>query len=327
MISKKLTITALAATAVLASAIGVGSALAQSKPDIRISTGRQGGAYYNMAAVVADALYRSGKVNSATAESSSGGPENMRLLDKGTVQFGLTDMVWSVQARSGKKPFKKKIDVVAIAPLGVWPLFFVTTADSPIKSVHDLKGKRVAVGARGSGMENHTRNIFAAMGMTFDDIKPVYLSFRPGARAVKDGKADVQFQCCVPNPAMTELSELSKVRAVAIGDVLDKIVMAKPVYGKTMLKAGAFKGHDKDVPAIADVNGWYAHRSLDDGLAYLLAKTIIENYQTFAKKMPQFASVAEILDAGRTQGIKGLEIGAPLHPGAIRAYKEAGILK
>jgi len=318
--------TTLAAAAALATVLSAGAALAQSKPDIRISTGRQGGAYYNMAALVADALYRSGKVNSATAESSSGGPENMRLLSKGTVQIGATDMVWSTKARNGEKPFKQKHDVMTVAPLGVWPLFFVTSVDSSIKSVADLRGKRVAVGARGSGMENHTRIIFNAMGMSFKDIKPIYLSFRPGGRAVKDGKADAQFQCCVPNPAMTELSELSKVRAVELGSMKAK-VLAVPVYGETTLKAGAFKGHDRDIPAIADVNAWYADRSLSNDIAYLYAKTIIENYQTFAKKMPQFASVAQVLDAARSQGMKALEIGAPLHPGAIRAYKEAGILK
>lgn len=317
--------TSVAAAAALAAILSAGAALAQSKPDIRIATGRQGGAYYNMAAVVADALYRSGKVNSATAESSSGGPENMRLLDKGTVQIGATDMVWSVKARNGEKPFTRKLDIYTVVPLGVWPLFFVTAADSGIKTVADLKGKRVAVGARGSGMENHTRLIFAAMGMSFDDIKPIYLSFGPGGRAVKDGKADAQFQCCVPNPAMTELSELADVRAVALGAMKDEI-LSVPVYGETTLRAGAFKGHDKDIPAIADVNGWYAHKSLSNDIAYLFAKTVLDNYKEFAKKMPQFASVAEVLDAARKQGVKALEIGAPLHPGALRAYKEAGIL-
>ena len=315
-----------AAGAALATTLVAGMAMAQSKPDIRIATGRQGGAYYNMAAIVADALYRSGKVNSATAESSSGGPENMRLLDKGTVQIGATDMVWSVAARNADKPYTKKLDIYTVAPLGVWPLFFVTQEGSSIRALADLKGKRIAVGARGSGMENHTRLIFGAMGMTFKDIKPVYLSFGPGARAVKDGKADAQFQCCAPNPALTELSELSKVRAVELGAMKDR-VLAVPVYGETALKAGAFKGHNKDLPAIADVNAWYAHKSLSNDIAYLYAKTIIEGYETFAKKMPQFASVKDVFDAARKDGIKALEIGAPLHPGAIRAYKEAGILK
>lgn len=323
---KTLTISALAATAALATTLTAGAALAQSKPDIRIATGRQGGAYYNMAAIVADALYRSGKVNSATAESSSGGPENMRLLAKGTVQIGATDMVWSVKARNAEKPFNEKLDIYTVAPLGVWPLFFVTTEDSGIRTLSDLKGKRIAVGARGSGMENHTRLIFDAMGMSFDDIKPIYLSFGPGGRAVKDGKADAQFQCCVPNPAMTELSELSKVRAVGLGSMKDK-VLSVPVYGETTLKAGSFKGHDKDIPAIADVNAWYADKSLSDEIAYLYAKTILDNYEEFGKKMPQFKTVQQVLDAAKSQGMKALEIGAPLHPGAIRAYKEAGVLK
>ena len=77
------TVRIFASATLFAAAIAAsGAAFAQSKPDIRIATGRQGGAYYNMAALVADSLYRSGKVNSATAESSSGGPENLRLLDK-----------------------------------------------------------------------------------------------------------------------------------------------------------------------------------------------------------------------------------------------------
>ncbi|MEK9685330.1 MAG: TAXI family TRAP transporter solute-binding subunit [Rhodospirillaceae bacterium] len=318
--------TAFAGVASAAMIITSGTALAASKPDIRISTGRQGGAYYNMAAVVADALYRSGQVKSATAESSSGGPENMRLLTKGTVQIGATDMVWSVKARNGEKPYKQKHDIYTVAPLGQWPLFFVTPAGSKIKTIDDLKGKRVAVGARGSGMENHTRLILGAAGLSFKDIKPIYLSFRPGARAVKDGKAEAQFQCCVPNPALTELSELSRVRGVELGSAKSKI-LALPVYGEMTLKKGAFKGQPRDIPAIADVNAWYAHKSLSNDIAYLYAKTIIENYKAFAKKMPQFSTVADIHAKVKTAGVKALEIGAPLHPGAMKAYKEAGILK
>lgn len=317
-----LTMTAAAAIALFA----LGDALAQSKPNIRISTGRQGGAYYNMGAVLADALYRSGKVASATAESASGGIENMRLLDKGTVQLGATDKVWVARAVGGEKPFTKKIDLRTVAPLGVWQLFFVTRADSAIKRLEDLKGKRLAVGAKGSGMENHSKLILAALGWTFKDIKPVYLSFRPGSRAVKDGKADAQLQCCVPNPAMTELSELSKVRAVSLDTAIDKIV-TNPVYGKATLPKGAFRGHDKDMVAIADVNGWMAHKGLPDDVAYLVAKTLIENVDAFAKKMPQFASIKPLFERAKTEGASALEVAAPLHPGAVRAFKEAGILK
>jgi len=315
-------LTAAAAIALFA----LGDALAQSKPNIRISTGRQGGAYYNMGAVLADGLYRTGKVAAATAESASGGIENMRLLDKGTVQLGATDKVWVKRAVSGEKPFKKKIDLVTIAPLGVWQLFFVTRADSAIKRLEDLKGKRLAVGAKGSGMENHSKLILATLGWTFKDITPVYLSFRPGSRAVKDGKADAQLQCCLPNPAMTELSELSKVRAVSLDSAIGKIV-TNPVYGKAILPKGAFRGHDRDSMAIADVNGWMAHKSLPDDVAYLVAKTLIQNIDKFAKKMPQFASVKGLFARAKTEGASALEVAAPLHPGAARAFREAGILK
>lgn len=317
----------IAAAAALAGALSIGTTFAQGKPDIRIATGRQGGAYYNMGALVADALYRSGKVSSATAESASGGIEGLRLAAKGTVQLAAADKVWVLRARNGEKPFNKKLDIVTVAPLGVWQLFFVTEADSPIKSLADMKGKRIAVGAKGSGMENHARAILGALGWTFNDFTPVYLSFGPGARAVRDGKADAQLQCCLPNPSMTELSELSNVRVVDMSHSLKTIVTKAPIYDESMLPKGAFKGLNHAVPAIGDLNGWMASSKLDDHTAYLIAKTIIDNVNKLAKKMPQFESIKALFAKAKTEGVKALEIGAPLHPGAIKAFREAGILK
>ncbi|MGD9713533.1 MAG: TAXI family TRAP transporter solute-binding subunit [Thermomicrobiales bacterium] len=305
-----------------------GDVLAQSKPDIRIATGRQGGAYYNMGAVIADMLVRSNLVNSATAETSSGAIESARLAAKGTAQIAAMDNTWVVKAIAGEKPFQEKIKLTTVAPLGSWPLFFVTLADSPIKTVDDLKGRRISVGARNSGMDNHARVLLQTLGLSYDDIKPMYLSFGPGGRAVKDGKAEAQLQCCLPNGGMTELSELSKVRAVSYGDKLDKITKAVSTYGVTTLKKGAFKGHDKDIPSISILQGWMATESLPEETAYIFAKIVIANLDQMAKKALQFASVKQLIEKAKAENsVKHLEMGAPLHPGALKAFKEAGILK
>jgi TRAP transporter TAXI family solute receptor len=302
--------------------------LAQSKPDIRIATGRQGGAYYSMGALLAEALHRSGKVASATAESSSGAIESARLLDRGKVSLGGMDANWVKLALSGAAPFKKKIELVTVAPLGVWPLFFVTRQDSPIKTLDDLKGKKIAVGAKGSGMEQHARKVLGALGWSFDDIKPIFLSFGPGGRAVREGKADAQLQCCVPNRGLTELSELAKVRTVEMPpDELARIVAGSGVYGEIVLPKGAFRGQERDMKVLRLLNGWMAAKGSDSEVAYLIAKTLIANLDEMAKKMPQYATVKLLFEEAKTKGKKAIEVVAPLHPGAVKAYKEAGILK
>jgi TRAP transporter TAXI family solute receptor len=312
----------------LAGQMMAGEVLAQAKPDFRISTGRQGGAYYRMGAVISDLLVRSGQVNSATAETSSGAIESARLLAKGTVHIGAMDNTWVLAALAGKKPFNKKIDLVTIAPLGSWPMFFVTLDSSPIKSLDDLRGRRVSVGARNSGMENHARVILRSIGMSFDDIKPLYLSFGPGGRAVKDGKADVQLQCCIPNGAMTELSELAKVRAVPMGKYKNIIIQKAGTYGDGVLPKGAFRGHDADMPSITIVQGWMASPTLSNEAAYLFAKTVLSNLDSMAKKTALFNTAKPMIENLRAaQSFDALGIGAPLHPGAARAFREAGLLK
>ena len=164
--------------------------------------------------------------------------------------------------------------------------------------------------------------------MTFKDIKPVYLSFGPGGRAIREGKADAQLQCCWPNKGLTELTELADVRAVRFPQrQLDGITNPAPAYWQMILPKGAFKGHKKDVNTIRITNGWMVPRDSDPQIAYVIAKTVIAKYKEMAKKARHYASIEQLFKAARTEGAKALEVGAPLHPGALRAFKEAGIVK
>ncbi len=316
---------AIAATLSLAAS----SAFAQGKkPDVRIATGTPGGAYYAMGAVLADVLTRSGKVNTATAEASSGAIESSRLLMSGEITIGGMDANWVVAGIKGEAPFKEKINLVTVAPIGVWGMFFIALEGSDLKSLEQLKGKRIAVGAKGSGMEAHARQMLGSIGWTFDDIRPVYQAFGPGAASVREGKADAQLQCCIPNAGLTELTELSRTRVIATPpDMLNKIVGTSGVYAPGMLKKGAIKGHDADLPVIDILNGWIGLPTLPEETAYIIAKSMIENIDSMAEKSPQYVSVRELFEKAKTQGSKVLEMGGPLHPGSLRAFKEAGIVK
>jgi uncharacterized protein len=303
-------------------------ALAQAKPEIRIGTGRQEGTYYRMGAIIADALVRDGVVKSATAESSSGAIESSRLVDKGTLQIAGMDRFWVQRASTGAKPYNKVLKLVTVMPMMRSGIFFVVPQDSKIMTLSDLKGQRVSVGARGSGMENHGKLIIDGLGMSFKDITPVYLSFGPGARAVKDGKAATQLQCCIPNGAMTQLSELKKVRIVSMDKEIGAIMKKHNSYALYTLKAGAFKGHTKDATVLGILQGWMGSASMKDETAYVFAKTILKHLPDMAKKMPQFKETIAMLEEAKAQNSKGpIEVGANMHPGSLRALKEAGIVK
>lgn len=307
----------------------VPEAVAQAKKvDVRIATGTAGGAYYAMGAVLADALQRSGRFGTVTSEAASGAIESARLVASKQVTLGAMDANWVKNARLGKAPFDKPIDLVTVMPLGVWPLFFVTLEGSPIKTLDDLKGKRIAVGAKGSGMEAHSRVIIQSLGWSYDDIRAQYLTFAPGGQAVREGKVDVQLQCCMPNPAFTELTELAKARHVDVSPAhMSKILAGDGVYAEGVMAKGAFKGHDRDTRTIEILNGYIGASTLDADVAYNIVKGFLDNLDAMAEKSPQYKSVIRLVAEAKAKGGKVLEMGAPLHPGSIRAFKEAGILK
>lgn len=319
---------ALALAAGITVAAAPDTAQAQAKPDVRIATGTAGGAYYAMGAVLADTLQRSGRFGSATSEAASGGIESARLVVSKQATLAAMDANWVKSGRLGKAPFDKPIDLVTIVPLGVWPMFFITLDASPIKSLEDLKGKRIAVGAKGSGMEAHARVVLGAVGWSFEDIRPMYLAFGAGATAVREGKADAQLQCCLPQASLSELTELAKTRAVTISaDNMKKVLDSDGVYADGILPKGAFKGHEQDQRTIEILNGYVGASTLDDNTAYLIAKTFLDNLDAMTEKSPQYVSVIRLLTEAKQKGVKVLEMGAPLHPGSLRAFKEAGILK
>lgn len=329
MTTKNYTRSTLAVLAIGALALtGANAARAQDKPNVRLLSGPTGGSYYILGAILADALYHSGLVASATSEASSGGLENGRRVGTGDAPFGMMDVAWVRRAAQGDKPFKRKLRMLTATPLFVSPMFFVTPADSAIKTFDDMRGMRVAVGARHSGMENHARHVLAAFGWTFSDIKPVFQGFSGGGKAMRAGRVDAQLQCCIPNGGLTELSTLSHVRIVGWkpGE-LDKVVNSSPDYGKTTIKKGAFRGVDKNTPSIALFNGIMTNAKTKDEVVYILVKTMLANLKEMSKKSALFGTLDDVFERAKAEGSKALEVGAPLHPGAIRAFKEAGILK
>ena len=108
---------------------------------------------------------------------------------------------------------------------------------------------------------------------------------------------------------------------------LDTVTNSTSAYAQMVVKKGIFKGLDRDINTIRLGIGWMVLRNSDPKIAYVVAKTMIAKYKEMSKKARHYASIEPIYAAARKVGISALEVGAPMHPGAIRAFKEAGILK
>src|ERR1700726_4181660 len=138
--------------------------------------------------------------------------ENANRLTADDSDFGLMASNWIGRAKNGEAPFAQKIDLRMAAPMNAGPLFFIARADSDLRTVTDLRGRRLVVGPEKSGMAQHARVILGTLGLTFTDFTPVFLDFAAGADALMRGEADAQLQCPIPNKVMTALAERVPVR-------------------------------------------------------------------------------------------------------------------
>jgi TRAP transporter TAXI family solute receptor len=261
-------------------------------------------------------------------ESASASIENANRLDCGEIEFGFMASNWIGRASAGQAPFTKPIALRMVAPMNAGPLFFITRVQAPIRSLADLRGRRVALGLATSGMVQHAHNIFGALGIAFTDFTPVYLDFAAGAEALTQGEVDAQFQCPIPNKVMSDLAERVGLRVLAFPPgVLDALLRAFPDYRATVMRAGALRGLDADVAQVAVVNALVSHIRVAEALVRDLVAAVIVHADELGCRNPLFAGLQDLFEPLRSQGARALEFGGvSLHPGALAAYRDAGLL-
>ena len=261
-------------------------------------------------------------------QANSASIENANSLQAGEIEFGFMASNWIGRARNGEPPFRAPIDIRMAAPMNAGPLFFIVPAQSPIRTVGELRGRRVAVGLKTSGMVQHVHTIFGVLGLSFDDFTPVYLDFAAGADALVAGEVEAQFQCPIPNKVMTGLSERAAVRVLPYAPgVLDAVVKAVSYYRPIVMRRGAFRGIEADVPQVAVVNILATHARLSEATVHDAVAAIVRGADELGRLNPLFQGLAELFAPLRSQGPAALEFGGvKLHPGALAAYREAGLL-
>jgi TRAP transporter TAXI family solute receptor len=296
---------------------------------IRIGTSERDGTFYSQGHALKVILERrSALAGVEVLEAMSASTENAQRLHAGEIDFGFMASNWIGRAKNGEPPFGAPLDLAMAAPMNAGPLFFIARADSPIRSFADLRGRRIAVGPCTSGMVQHAHCIFGALGMSFSDIVPVHVDFASGAQALAAGEIDVQFQCPIPNAVVTALAERIELRVLPYADgQLETVLRAVPFYRRTVMRRGAIRGLDADLPQLAVINVLVTHpRVLAETVREVVA-AIVASSEELARLNPLFAGAAELFQPLRSQGPGALEFGGvQLHPGALQAYRSARLL-
>ena len=297
---------------------------------IRMGTSEHGGTFYTQGQAIAE-LFNRGRAaaEQCVVTTTDASIHNAEQLDRGELEFGFMASNWIGRAKDAAAPFKNKIAIRMVAPANAGPMCFVKLAKSPIRSVADFQGKRIAIGAKGSGMEQHIHTIFGVLGISFDSFTPVYMNFAEGAEALVAGAIDVQFHPPIPNKVLSDLSERAEVRVIPfVAGQIDKLMAQVPFYRPVVVEKNAFRGVVEDVTQVGVINVIVTHERLAESVVHDMAKAIADNLDKLPQMNPLFKGLKSLFEPLRTKGAAAFEFGGvALHPGAVRAYREAGWLR
>ena len=295
---------------------------------MRIGTSERGGTFWTEGEAIASVLNRDHGIEAELLDASQASIENAHRLEAGVIELGFMASNWIGRAYRGDTPFDKAIDVRMVAPANTGAMFFITRADSDLKDVRDLIGKRVSVGPNGSGMVQHIHTIFGVLDISFDDFEPVYLSFEDGGRALEKGDVDAQWQCPYPNAVMHEISERQDVRVLnySRGD-LDAIFDSVNFYRSAKMPKGLFRGLKQATDQLGVVNIIAAHADTNAEIVRQCVASMLGNLDELAEINPLFKGLDQLFEPIRLGGKEAIEFGGvPVHSGALQAYHDAGYL-
>lgn len=255
-------------------------------------------------------------------------PRGAEKLGTGEIDIGLNASNWVARAVNGEPPFTQKIDIRMVAPVNVGAPFFMVKLDSPLNLFDDLRGKRIAMGPKDGGQNNHVINITRSLGIGMGGIEPVFIEFDEASEAVISGDIDAIWQIPVPNRIVTDLTAKQPMRILDYGPgQLDKLLADYPLYRHTVVPAGAFPGQERDTEQIGVLNVCVTHKNVSEELIYGFVSTMVRETEMLGTLHHVYRKLGELIDEIRTSGISVFEPdGVPMHPGALRAYKDAGLL-
>ncbi|MCR5834751.1 MAG: TAXI family TRAP transporter solute-binding subunit [Selenomonadaceae bacterium] len=280
----KKVVTAVCALALAVGVTGCGGG-ADKEQFINIATGGTAGTYYPIGGAIAEILNKNGM--NASAQSTGASVANINMLKDKQVELAIVQNDITYYAVNGQEMFKdsgKVENIFGIASLYPETCQFIVLESSGIKDISGLKGKRVAVGAAGSGAEANARQILEAYGITYDDVEEQFLSFSEGSYAIKDGTVDAAFVTAgYPTSSVQDIASQNKIRILPVGDEQVKILSEKyPFYTPTTIPAGVYQDFNEEVKTVSVKAILVANDKIDAALGEKLTKAIFDNVDKIA---------------------------------------------
>jgi len=310
------------AVGTMALSLGLGSLSAKADEFINVLTGGTSGVYYPLGVALSEIYGKNIPGAHAQVQATKASVENLNLLQqgKGEIAFALGDSVKLAAEGNEEAGFPGKLDKLrGIAAIYPNYIQIVASKESGIKTLADLKGKSLSVGAPASGTELNARAIFAAAGLKYEDLGKVeYLPFGDSVELMKNRQLDATLQSSGLGVAsIRDLATSVPINIVAVP--AEDVAKIGAPYIAAVIPKGTYEGQDEDVQTAAVGNFLVSHSGVSDETAYQMTKLLFENLD----KLAAAHAAAKGIDPARA--IEGMPI--PLHPGAERYYKEKGLIK
>ncbi|MCF0138037.1 MAG: TAXI family TRAP transporter solute-binding subunit [Oscillospiraceae bacterium] len=297
-----------------------GSGDTEKADELTFATGGESGTYYAFGTVLAQHV--SGKTDtSVTAIVGNGSQANVEDLDAGAVQLAFCQSDVMSYAYSGTNLFADAgaVDSFSVVAALYMEQVQIVTMNPNIKSVADLKGKSVSIGALGSGVYFNALDILGAYGLSEDDIDAQYLNFADSADNLKDGKIDAAFIVAgAPTTAITDLATGGKaVYLVSLDEEhIEKLIEASPYYSKNVIAKDVY-GTDEDVVTVAVAAVVIVRNDVSEDAVYNFVSSVFENLEEVTAAHAKGAECSVEFAASITD--------VPYHPGAAKYFAEKGV--
>ena len=294
---------------------------------VTIGTGGVTGVYYPTGGAICRLVNKSRKEHGirCSVESTGGSVYNLNTIAAGELDMGVAQSDWQYHAYNGTSKFKDKganKDLRAVFSVHPEPFTVVARADSGIKNFQDLKGKRVNIGNPGSGQRGTMEVVMKALGWTKDDFKLASeLKSSEQSKALCDNKIDAMvFTVGHPSGSIKEAStSCDSVLVNVTGPEIDKLVADNDYYRTATVPAGMYRGTDSETQTFGVGATFVTSAKVSEDVIYNVVKAVFENFESFKKLHPAFKVLKkeEMIKDG---------LSAPLHKGAVKYYKEAGLM-